>query len=168
MPGMRWICAWCQSDIPSLNRTPSDDDRISHGICVRCADALLAQNGIPLQSFIEKIDTPILVVDDDVRVQSLNRAASDLLRHQPDLSLRPLAGTVFDCIHAHQPEGCGRTVHCSGCAIRLAVAQTFKTGQPQIDVPATLSFPSDSPQDAQLLISTFKSGEAVALRVQEL
>jgi hypothetical protein len=75
-------------------------------------------------------------------------------------------GDVFECAYARLPEGCGNTIHCSGCTIRRTVMETHKTGKSSLRVPATLNRndPED-PDKITLLISTEKIADVVLLRI---
>lgn len=77
------------------------------------------------------------------------------------------SGDVFECENARQPEGCGHTVHCSGCAIRQTVLDTMQTENPHTRVPATLNHLAGSTR-IDLLISTETHGNVVFLRIDEL
>lgn len=143
------------------------DDEPSHGICPECVSNLTFQTGVGLQEYIESISLPVIVVDDDVRVQAANASACRALGKRAPALLQRSGGTVFECAHARLPEGCGRTIHCSGCAIRRAVTITFETGAPQDRVPATLTRKdADRPSAAVLYITTVKAGAHVLLRVE--
>jgi hypothetical protein len=79
-----------------------------------------------------------------------------------------LGGDVFECEYARHPDGCGRTIHCSGCAIRRSVTTTFQTGQALHHVPAQLKqYPQENRQ-VEMLISTEKVGDTVWLRIEAL
>ena len=165
---MKWVCAWCESELKPPGCEVPGEGPTSHGICEACAKILLQCDGIPLQSFIEEIAVPILLVDGDVRVKALNQAARDILGKPADHAVGKVGGSVFNCGFSRLPGGCGQTIHCSGCAIRNAVIRTYETGEPQIDVPATLTRPADSAVEAPLHITTFKAGDVVALRIEGL
>ncbi len=143
------------------------DRRIAHTLCGRCRENFVFQMGVPLQSFIDSLPAPIFVVDDDGRVKAVNRDGHALLKKGRNEVLGQLSGVVFDCAYAQLPEGCGRTVHCSGCAIRRSVFHTWETGESLIDVPATLR--SERPGETAeigLLVSTERMGDVVLLRVE--
>ena len=75
-------------------------------------------------------------------------------------------GEVFECAYAGLPGGCGRTVHCDGCTIRINVMDTHRTGQSRLRVPAYLfrGKPDDS-EKTDYFISTEKVGKVVLLRI---
>jgi hypothetical protein len=122
--------------------------------------------GVPLQSYLDSLPVPIFVVDDDVVVQAANKLGYAMLNKQPDQVLKRLGGIVFECAYARLPEGCGRTVHCTGCAIRRSVAHTYETGESLYDVPALLHCGRESEENAVILrLSTEMLGNVVVLHI---
>jgi PAS domain-containing protein len=145
------------------------DTEISHGICGSCADNFTFQQGVPFQRYLDSIPVPVLAVDRFVVVKAVNRKACDMLGKEPREIIQHLGGNVFECAHARLPEGCGRTIHCSGCVIRKSVTRTFETGEPQMSVPATLRRTDpDHPSAVVLFITTVRSGDVVMLRVDRI
>lgn len=143
------------------------DGPASHGICASCRSNIDCQEGVGLQSYLDSIPLPILVLDSKLQIGALNRKACEITGNNPKDSATRLPGDVFECEHARLPEGCGRAVCCSGCAIRKAVLKTFETGEPACDVPATLTLEGDH-ATAALRITTVKVGDVVMLRVEGL
>jgi PAS domain-containing protein len=157
------ICAWCKSEMPSKGEGA---DLITHGICDKCANTMMSEMPIPLQSHLDSLHVPILAVDAGGVVFQANTEALRLVgKSQEDIS-QCLGGDVFSCIHAKTPEGCGRTIHCSGCVIRNCVTRTYETGEPQVMVPATLKQGDpDNFSAVSLTITTVKQGGLVLLMV---
>jgi len=166
---MKLICAWCGVTIERPGYGPTLDPSTSHGMCPACYEALVSQqSGVSLQRHIDSIPIPILLVDSNDAVVTMNAKACSMLGKKSDAAARQPYGQVFDCVHSRLPEGCGRTIHCSGCVIRRSVARTFDTGEPQMLVPATLSVESpDQLSDAVLTITTVKGKGVVLLRVEK-
>ena len=181
---LRRRCAWCGSGIDadgepiaSLEIGPAP---VTHGLCRRCEKRLVADIGIPIHRFLEDLetpvtlvqaDTPVLLVDvnDGGRVTSANRSALGATGRHEAPADRPLVGEVFECANASLPEGCGRTVHCSACAIRRSLEETWATGRPLDRVPATLKL-SDGAGDqlVELEISTRRVGQRVLLTIHRI
>jgi hypothetical protein len=142
------------------------DTETTHGICRGCADNFEFQQGVPFQRYIDSLPLPVLVVDRHVVVKAVNRSACEALGKEPLEIVQHLGGNVFECEYARLPEGCGRTVHCSGCAIRRSVTRTYETGEPLTGVPAVLHRGGkDRPRDIAFTITTVRSGSWVLLRV---
>ena len=163
------ICAWCGKN---MGAAPSDvhaETIITHGVCAACLNKLFGEEGVELQVFLDSLAVPVVVVDATVTVKTANRPARALLHKEaPDIEGYK-GGDVFECAHAKQPEGCGYTIHCSGCVIRQTVTDTFRSGRSHLKVPACLQngTPADHEQ-VNLLISTEKVGGVVLLRMDEV
>lgn len=78
------------------------------------------------EQVMEAIPTPLLVVDDDVRIIAFNRAASPLMGEKPEMALKTRAGEVLHCFHStDSPEGCGRGEECGSCVVRGSVNESL-------------------------------------------
>jgi hypothetical protein len=166
---MKHVCAWCTKEIGRVESSSHPDTAISHGICPSCVDNLTLQHEVSLQQFIDSIPVPVLVVEADVVVQAANIRAGAALGRTAGSLKGFRGGNVLECAYARRPEGCGRTIHCSGCTIRRAVTLTFETGRPQSGVPATLHRNDpDHPSAIALRITTVKAGGSVFLRVDRI
>lgn len=160
------MCAWCGTEMPPK---AGDESLVSHGICETCADDFVSNVAVPLQRYLDKLPEPVLVMDSDVTISFLNRAAQSLTGKGPEEAFGRRGGDVFECIHAQRPEGCGRTIHCSGCVIRNSVTSTQRTGEPNVLVPATLKKGDpDDPRSVALTITTVKRGDIVLLRLDKV
>jgi len=142
---------------------------VTGGVCDECFRHLEARSGMPLLDFLNGLDVPVLATDGDAVAQLANRPLLELLGKGPSQVRGRRGGDVFECAYAHLPEGCGQTVHCSGCAIRRAVTETFITGKSLHEVPAYLNRDMAT-QFLQLglLISTEKAWGMVLLRIDHI
>jgi PAS domain-containing protein len=168
MGTMKQICAWCNREISA--DSGQSDNEISHGICEECRDYFFPRDGPPtLGEFLDMLPVPVLVVDYEVKVISANDKALKLLGKESGKIAGMYAGEAVECPYARLAEGCGTTVHCRSCAIRLNVLDTYRTGQSHYDVPAyqDVSF-SRRDKDISFFISTWKTGEFVLLRIHEV
>jgi PAS domain-containing protein len=165
---MKKMCAWCGTQIgPAGESMP--DDAVTHGICEDCRDNITFQEGVAPRELLDALAAPIVMVDSRGVVRAANKAASALLGRQPDEIKGYLPGEVFECEFARLPEGCGDTVHCTGCAIRRTVMAPLDTGESFSRVPATLRrHTPEDPQDVRFLISTEKVADTVLLRVDQV
>ncbi|MDH4162965.1 MAG: hypothetical protein OEW15_09795 [Nitrospirota bacterium] len=162
-------CSWCGEDLDTIEIGIDIDQRFSQGICKRCIDHFLFQKGVPLRQYLDSLPWPVLVVDGDAVVQMANAQARDMLGKKDFETEEQTSGLVFECAHARLPGGCGRSVHCSGCTIRMSIKRTWETGEPLNKVPATLTTSDpEAPAKVDLLITTYKAGDMVMLRVDRL
>ncbi len=167
---MKKICAWCKRELEALNDADHEQQfPITHGICETCAGNLLAQMGRPLWDFLDNLEVPILLMEPGPLVCSANKHAQKLLNKQlPEIEGRR-GGEVIECAHAKRPEGCGNTVHCKSCTIRITVLETFATGKSFVRVPAYPDIQTVSGvKTMRYLISTEKAGDFVLLRIEEM
>ena len=166
---MKKVCAWCKAD---LGETPSErhpPETITHGICGPCHLRLLRANTETLRDFLDRLGVPVLLMEQEGRVLSANGPAQRLLgKALPDIEDR-LGGEVLECIHASEPGGCGGTIHCKSCTIRLTVMDTYATGTCHAGVPAYQDI-RDAAGDTRVrfLISTEKVGSYVMLRIDSM
>lgn len=166
---MKKVCAWCYAEIGLTDHTGDRYPAVSYGICSKCANLFLADQGVDLSTFLDALDIPVLLVDNDVRVIGANTLALSLVQKQLPEIEHCHGGSVFECIYAATPEGCGKTVHCSGCAIRIAVRDTFHSGSSHREMPAYLKCDrAGQPTQIGLLISTEKVSEAVLLKIDNI
>lgn len=160
------FCAMCHKGIP---QGAIDRRAITSSICDDCFYHLQAQSGMPLPDFLDGLKLPVLVADGDGVVELANRPLLKLLDKDPSQVRGQRGGNVFECAYARLPEGCGRTIHCSGCAIRNAVTETFMTGKSLHRVPAYLNRDMDAElTQLGLLISTEKAWGMVLLRIDRV
>jgi len=122
---------------------------------------------------LNAIPSPVLVVDDDVKIQWFNLAGARLLAREPDLIIRRRAGEVLHCVHARQsPEGCGHGSFCPQCPVRAAVTQALQ-GQDVTRRRAHMELVShDTVTDIYLLITTapldHDGGDLVLLILEDI
>ena len=142
---------------------------ITGSVCEECFHHLQARSGMPLIDFLDGLGVPVLMVDDDGVVELANKPLLALVGKDSSQVRRQRGGDVFECAYARLPEGCGRTVHCSGCAIRRAVTETFITGKSLHKVQAYLNRDTTTELlQLGLLISTEKAWGMVLLRIDHI
>ncbi len=104
------------------------------------------------------------MVEGEGRVVAVNRSACDFLGRQASELVGLLGGEAMECAHARLPEGCGKTVHCTTCAIRNSVTWTHQSGEPLLRVPARLRRGAAS---LDLLVSTAQVGNLVHVTIEQ-
>ncbi len=167
---MKKVCAWCNSPMGSVSvKSDTIPSLVTHSICNDCSDNLDFQLGVPLQRYLDSLRIPIVALNSDGRVIAINSEATEMYSGGTGEEMAEWPFKVFECAHARLPDGCGNRVHCSGCAIRFAVTDTYRTGVSLQDVPAHITHcDSDSPDTAELLISADMINKIVFLRIVNL
>ena len=157
------LCAMCHQSIPAGTAARR---AVTGGVCEECFHHLEAQSGMALLDFLDGLGVPVLLADGDGVVELANKPLLELLGKEPSQVRGRRGGDVFECAYARLPEGCGRTVHCSGCAIRRAVTETFTTGKSLYGVRAYLNRGAATQLlQLGLVISTEKAWGMVLLRI---
>ena len=156
---MKTVCAWCGELIRS------GSPPVSHGICAPCRQQFFREEGVPLQAFIDSFSFPVLVLGNSLQPVAVNKseAANSFLNSQ--IAPNTTIGNVVECEHSREPEGCGRTIHCSGCVLRKTVEQTHRTGDPAFMVPATISTDAS---EVQVYVSTLKADGRIFVKLDKL
>jgi hypothetical protein len=147
-------------------KQPLEDERLSHTMCDACLAHFSRQwGGLKLGEYLDDFEVPVIVLDENRRVQAANQLMADRLGKSQREMYGLLGGEAMECAYARLPEGCGETVHCKTCAVRLSVEATLETGEPQARVPATLD------QDdicIQFIISTTIMNGMVGVMIEEI
>lgn len=164
---MKRICAWCKKE---LGEKPGNPELITHGICEPCADTFLDSKQESFLSFLDEFHFPIIVVDAEGKVMGGNEKACDITgKTTEQLQQKFLAGEIIDCVHAFEPGGCGKTIHCQSCTLRQSISQTFQSGQSLRNVPAYKDIRvGENEQPVRFLITTEKIHNRVLLRIDDL
>jgi len=161
---MKTVCSFCGAVVRQGN---SPDDPVSHGICRTCYDRILTTFGVNIRRFLDLLDAPVFLVDDDVTILAANTPALVFLDGSRHQVTGRLCGTALECSNACLPEGCGKTPYCPDCTIRNTVNETFMTGLPVIRRPAAvLRSAGRQTETVQFLVTTKKDGNVVLLRLE--
>ena len=161
---MKTICSFCNVVI---SEGTSPDSRINHGVCTSCYTKILTEHGFNLQKFLNLLDAPVFLVDEDVNVLAANSLASAAIKKPLKDTTGQLCGNVLECINALLPEGCGKTPSCPDCTIRNSVNETYRTGAQITRRPADITRNNgDGNETAHLLISTRKDNGIVLLQLE--
>jgi hypothetical protein len=161
---MKTVCSFCNTVIRP-GTTP--DAPVSHGICKSCYDRILTSHGFNLRKFLNMLDAPVFLVDDDVNILAANTLALATMKKPVAQVQGIICGKVLECINAYLPPGCGKTSFCLDCTIRTAVNETYATGYEVSRRPATLMRKAgETREEVRLLVSTRKDGDIVLLRLE--
>lgn len=167
---MKVICAWCHAELEELPEEEAEKAHaVSHGICPTCTAYFFSDERKTLDHFLNHLDAPVLMVNAEGEVELANDKALALLGKTLDQVSGFRGGEVMECVYARLPEGCGNTIHCAACTIRMNVMKTFETGRSLRRVPAFLNQYRDRQvQKLDFLISTEKVDQVVLLQVDEI
>ncbi len=147
---MRVICSYCGEDLG--HKAPLDSDAITHTMCEPCFEHFDAQwAGLSLDSYLDRFDVPVLVVDSDRRAVATNRALREMLGWDRRDLIGRRGGEVMECVYARQPGGCGQQEHCKTCTVRRTVMHTQRTGEA---CEGVLAYLDRTDQRLRLRIST--------------
>lgn len=166
---MQFKCSKCRSVIFDKTFETNSDRVITKGICDECTSYLLWPNRPEMSELLDGLDAPVVVINSLGNVNTANQKARELLqKNLPDIQGYQ-GGIVFECAFAKLPEGCGKTIHCDGCTIRISVMDTLQTGKSHLKIPAGLSHgTTENYLQLQLLISTERINDVVMLRIDSI
>jgi len=112
---MRMVCAWCQTGL--RGEGDGEDERLSHGICAGCAQFMRENTRQTIPEFIDRLDTPIFLVDGDGVMLTANTAARKALgKELPHIEFKR-GGEVIECAHSRLP----------GAAVKLSIVQPVRS-----------------------------------------
>lgn len=167
---MRKVCCRCGKEMGRVSADACADDLISHGLCEPCGEALVYEElGEPLDSFLDRLAAPVLLIEPGPKVRTANKQACSLLGKPASDVQGRRGGEVIECEHAKSPGGCGEGIHCQSCTIRNTVLETFASGKSFEKVQC---YPdvgtATGVKKVCLAISTEKVGGMVLLRIDDL
>jgi PAS domain-containing protein len=166
---MKRVCAWCGIELSSAE-TDSRIHSITHGICPNCLASVERNHRGSLRDLLGRFEAPILCVDRDGEIVAANEGACRLLQKDISEVEGYLCGRFMECRWARLPEGCGKTEHCVGCAIRRAITTTLDTGEDMVGQRSYVdrTRPDGTSERTKLLLSTERANDLVLLRIDEL
>ncbi len=166
---MKRTCAKCKKELTPKALRPAPN-RITGGICGDCLKEIFTDQPQTVREILDSLEAPVLLLDKGYLIRGANEPARKILgRPLADIE-NFLPGEAMECINARLPGGCGKTVHCQACTLRLVLNQTIKSGEDLEKVPAYQDvFQKDGSVARQfLLISTEKLEDFVLLRIDEV
>ena len=166
---MKRTCARCKKELAAKALRP-DRDRVTQGICSDCLKEIFMDRPRKGREVLDSIGAPVLLLDKGYRVKAANEPARKILNRPLTDIENFLPGEAMECINARLPGGCGKTVHCQACALRMALNKTITTGEDLERVPAYQDVYQKDGSIARryLLISTEKLEDFVLLRIDEI
>nr|WP_321353051.1 hypothetical protein [uncultured Methanoregula sp.] len=161
---MTTICSFCNT-VTRPEITP--DEPVSHGVCKPCYDRILSTHGFNIRKFLNLLDTPVFLVDNDVRILAANTLAITAADKPVEQIKGKLGGKVLECMNAVLAGGCGKSPFCPDCPIRASVNETYATGKAITRRPAKVCRKNRTTHETvSFLVSTRKAGDVVLLRLE--
>ena len=158
------VCPMCNENMPPrgvINPVIKD-------LCQQCTGTVEVRMVADICEYLEILPAPILVVDKQNVVRGANSEARRTVSQNLEAIANRRGGDVFECVYAALPEGCGRTVHCSGCTLRRAILDTLSTGKSMCDAPVEVIQRVDGRDcPVQFTISTQRLANCVLLKIEE-
>jgi hypothetical protein len=75
---MKVLCSYCRTSLD--DKEPLDNDIVFHGICEDCLKYYKQQwKGLSLGEYLDRFESPVLVVDKDCRILAANQGMADML-----------------------------------------------------------------------------------------
>lgn len=162
MKTLKVVCSYCKKEMPE--KEPFSENNISHTICDECYTYFKEQwSGLSLEKYLDKFNTPILIVDKNSRIVAANAMAEKFTGKVQREVIGLLGGDALECVYARLPEGCGKTVHCETCTIRRSVTEVVKNGKPQMHLPVEIT---QEDKSLNLFISTEKIGDLICITIE--
>jgi len=117
------VCSYCRKKLGE--KEPYENKRYTHGMCSDCHDKMMQQlEGISFDEYLEEFEFPVVIVDDDGRLAAANDKALAMFEKPLKSVQGLLGGEALECAYARLQDGCGNTVHCPACTIRMLVNET--------------------------------------------
>jgi hypothetical protein len=162
------VCSWCGKSMGLVTGRSFYRYPVTHGMCGACSHILSAFRDLPLDRLINQLGGPIMVVDElSSLVVTANEEAAEAFGKTVEEMAGQRGGNVMECVHTHEPGGCGRAEHCTGCTIRQLVIRTAASGDGVEQAAAFQYRVTPGGIRKQLyLISTEKMEDLVLLRIE--
>lgn len=120
-----------------------------------------------LSEFLNSIEVPILVMDENKGIRQANRAAERALAKVAGQMQGKRFGIVIECVHAEVMGECGLSPYCSGCAFRRNVYDTYRDGTPRHGEYSQHTVATPKGQAArQFKYSMTKTGDSVLVAIE--
>ncbi|NPE29737.1 PAS domain S-box protein [Methanococcoides sp. SA1] len=126
-----------------------------------------------LNSIYDGLPLIMVLIDEDGKIENVNRAATVALGKEKKDCVGLLGGEIFQCINSFTGEGCGKNSECLECPVRSSVMHTFETGENIYKKEGDLDIVTNGrPTPIHFLISTIliqeNNGPKVSLVVDDI
>lgn len=163
---MSIVCIYCSNSIKDHEK---ENHFITSDVCSECINSIFNQKDDLLVSFIDNIESPILLMQPDPRqVLTANKKACDLFEKDLSQIEGHSGGQVFDCVNAFTEAGCGKDINCEDCKIKNSIVDTLISGKSFNGVYSVLEVKkNNSILPYNLQVSTEKIGDLALIRIDQ-
>jgi PAS domain-containing protein len=166
---MKQICSWCGIQIRGETGKVDDQSGLSHGICDSCVHELRLDSPGKIKALLDKLNNPVLSLDENLHIISANTAALELLETDVEKVAGNLQGDALECVFSFLPGGCGHTKACDSCSIRETVIDTQESGEPAIQKETYLyKQEGNGAIKTKLTLSTEQNDDVTLVRFDQL
>ncbi len=102
---MKTVCAFCNI---TISPGTSPDEPVSHGICTSCYNQILARHGFNIRKFLDMLDAPVFLVDNDVNILAANTLAIAITKKPVAEVREPSVETCWNASTPTSPEDAGK------------------------------------------------------------
>lgn len=153
---LAWVLGQVVEEAETAGRITGYVGTVTDITARKIAEEAIEQGRAELQAVYDFAPVVMCVVDEARRVLFANRAFEELSGRTGVAPQEERACGILGCIHARDDvRGCGYGPHCATCSLRLAIADSFATGQGHrgVEYRTTLTS-SGTDRDVTLLAST--------------
>ena len=128
----------------------------------RQAEQELKSQRDTLSAIFESTPYLLMLVDSDMRIDSINRMGAASLGLSREQAGGMLCGEAFACLNASSGSGCGLSDLCRTCPVRTQVTRTFETGETVVNAEGRLRTcrgPEEKTQEFLISTARVRAGE---------
>jgi len=101
---VRRVCAWCSKEMGLVGGRVPYRHPVTHGMCGACSHILANFRDLPLDTLINQLGGPIMVVDENSGlVVTANEEAAAVFGKTMEEMAGQRGGNVMECVHAREP-----------------------------------------------------------------
>ena len=121
----------------------------------RQAEEALQTERDNLRAIMSATPVALVVFDEHERVLQANKAAESLSGGGKGALEQGRCGDFLGCAHRREdPDGCGRSRHCTNCGLRAAISEVLRTGEAINDLETSVEIESSAGRHDRWLVAS--------------